>query len=286
MPDISQPLKLSLTATQADQTALALLSSGSGLSKQRIKDAMNKGAVWWTHKGKALRLRRATKTLNKGAVLQLFYNEQVLARAPEPALLIADKSRYSVWYKPHGLLAQGSQWGDHCSLLRWVELHLEPKRECFLVHRLDADAAGLMLIAHDPQSAAHLSRLFQERDMHKYYQAWVNGLPHMPDEEITLNASLDGKHAITHIRPLAKDTDRQQTLLDVRIETGRKHQIRRHLATWGHAIVGDKLYGSANQQPLQLLAYRLQFICPFSKAPMHFELPDELTFQATSEQKN
>lgn len=283
MPDISQPLKLSLTATQANQTALDLLSSGSGLSKQRIKDAMNKGAVWWTHKGKTLRLRRATKTLNKGAVLQLFYNEQVLSRAPEPALLIADNSRYSVWYKPHGLLAQGSQWGDHCSLLRWVELHLEPKRECFLVHRLDADAAGLMIIAHDSQSAARLSLLFQERDMRKYYQAWVEGLPPISDEELTLNASLDGKHAITHLRPIALDSQRQHTLLDIRIETGRKHQIRRHLSSWGHPIVGDKLYGNASQQPLQLLAYRLQFTCPFNKTPVHFELPVELTFRMSEE---
>src|SRR5690606_28527040 len=160
MPEYASPKIFTLVAEAPGQTALDLLASGTGLSRQRLKDAMNKGAVWWTQKGKTLRLRRATKTLNKGAVIQLFYNEQVLSRAPEPALLIADNSRYSVWYKPHGLLAQGSQWGDHCSLLRWVELHLEPKRECFLVHRLDADAAGLMIIAHDSQSAARLSLLF------------------------------------------------------------------------------------------------------------------------------
>ena len=119
--------------------------------------------------------------------------------------------------------------------------------------------------------------------MHKYYQAWVKGLPPMSDEELTLNASLDGKHAITHLRPIAQDSERQQTLLDIRIETGRKHQIRRHLASWGYPIVGDKLYGNAHQQPLQLLAYRLQFNCPFSQAPMHFELPGELTFQLPTE---
>lgn len=163
MTEVASPIKLQFTVDDAQQTALDLLSTGSGLSKQRIKDAMNKGAVWWTRKGKTLRLRRATQILDKGTGLQLFYDAQVLAREPEPPTLIADANRYSVWFKPHGLLSQGSQWGDHCSILRWAEVHLQPKRNCFLVHRLDADAAGLILLAHDAQSAARLSQLFQDR---------------------------------------------------------------------------------------------------------------------------
>lgn len=279
MPDHPTPLKLGFTVAQTEQTALDLLSSGSGLSKQRIKDAMNKGAVWWTLKGKTLRLRRATKLLNRGSVVQLYYDEQVLARTPEPAILITDASRYSIWFKPHGLLAQGSQWGDHCSLLRWAELNTTPQRECFLVHRLDADAAGLMLLAHDQQSAAGFSRLFQQREMSKYYQAWVTGLPTIPAQGITLNQPLDNKSAVTHIHPLAVDEDNQQTLLDINIETGRKHQIRRHLADWGHPIIGDRLYGTAAQQPLQLLAYRLSFSCPLTQQMVTIELPASMQFK-------
>ena len=276
MSDFSQPLKLVLTVEQPEQTALDLLSTGSGLSKQRIKDAMNKGAVWWTLKGKTLRLRRATKRLNKGSVIQLFYDQQVLSREPEPPELIADTARYSVWFKPHGLLSQGSQWGDHCSLLRWAEVHLSPKRECFLVHRLDADAAGLMLIAHDRQSAAALSALFQSRDMHKHYQAWVSGK--ITQKTITLDQPLDGKSAVTHAQNVATDEAQMRSLLDVCIETGRKHQIRRHLANWGHPIVGDRLYGKTASQPLQLLAYQLRFNCPFSNTAVTYELPDAMKF--------
>src|SRR6187431_3170280 len=153
------PQKFEFTVIQAEQTALDLLAEGTGLSKQRIKDAMNKGAVWWTLKGKTLRLRRATKVLFKGSKIQFFYDEQVLARKPEPATLIHDARRYSIWFKPAGMLSQGSQWGDHCSILRWVEVNGQStpdeqasngnkNRECFLVHRLDADAAGLIIIAH------------------------------------------------------------------------------------------------------------------------------------------
>ncbi len=180
MPDQSSPKTFTFTVENPGQTALDVLADGTGLSRQRIKDAMNKGAAWWNQKGKTLRLRRATKVLNKGCKIQLFYDEQVLARKPEPAQLIHDADRYSIWFKPHGMLSQGSQWGDHCSLLRWVEVNGTPKRECFLVHRLDADAAGLVLIAHDQQSAARLSHLFQSRDIRKCYQAWVNGLPPIP----------------------------------------------------------------------------------------------------------
>lgn len=275
------PQKFEFTVTQAEQTALDLLAEGTGLSKQRIKDAMNKGAVWWTLKGKTLRMRRATKVLHKGSKIQFFYDEQVLSRKPESASLIYDAGSYSIWFKPAGMLSQGSQWGDHCSILRWVEVNGQPdqrqrQRECFLIHRLDADAKGLIILAHDSQSAAKLSALFQARDMRKFYQAWVVGDCDLPATGLTLNNELDGKSAITNIKKIRADNN--TTLLDVHIETGRKHQIRRHLANIGHPIVGDKLYGTKSNSGLQLVAYRLEFVCPITKQPIVVELPQELQF--------
>lgn len=276
------PQKFEFTVTQAEQTALDLLAEGTGLSKQRIKDAMNKGAVWWTLKGKTLRLRRATKVLYKGSKIQFFYDEQVLARKPESVNLIYDGGNYSIWFKPAGMLSQGSQWGDHCSILRWVEVHGQPnegqrQRECFLVHRLDADAMGLIILAHDSKSAANLSALFQARDMRKLYQAWVVDDCDIPTAGLTLNDELDGKAAITNIKKIR--VENHKTLLDVHIETGRKHQIRRHLANIGHPIVGDKLYGTKSPEGLQLLAYRLEFVCPNTKQLVIVELPQELQFK-------
>lgn len=287
------PQKFEFTVAKPEQTALDLLAEGTGLSKQRIKDAMNKGAVWWTLKSKTLRLRRATKTLYKGSQVQFFYDEQVLARKPGTPSLVYDGGRYSIWYKPAGMLSQGSQWGDHCSILRWVEVNGESilgkraenkksNNECFLVHRLDADAAGLMIIAHDSQSAAKLSVLFQGRDIKKYYQAWVIDDCEMPDAGLTLDYDLDGKSAITHIKKIVYDG--KNTLLDVHIETGRKHQIRRHLANIGHPIVGDKLYGTKSSAGLQLLAYRLEFTCPFSTENLIIELDKQLQFISKAEQ--
>jgi tRNA pseudouridine32 synthase/23S rRNA pseudouridine746 synthase len=271
-----KPVTFDFIVKLANQTAIDTLAAETGLSKQRIKDVMNKGACWWTIKGKQLRLRRATKPLEPGTRIQLYYDEQVLARTPEPGELIHDAARYSIWYKPHGMLAQGSQWGDHCSLLRWVEVNT--KRNCFLIHRLDADAAGLMMIAHDPQAAALLSQLFQGRTMHKEYQAWVVG--ELNETARRLEMPLDGKESISEITTLYVSEDKQSTLLNVKIETGRKHQIRRHLSAINHPIIGDRVYGTPHKNPLQLLAYRLEFVCPVSKQSLKIVLPEDMQFNS------
>jgi tRNA pseudouridine32 synthase / 23S rRNA pseudouridine746 synthase len=280
------PQKFEFTVTKPEQSALELLFEGTGISKQRIKDAMNKGAVWWTLKGKVLRMRRATKMLQQGSKIQFFYDPQVLALKPKMPELIHDAVRYSIWFKPAGMLAQGSQWGDHCSILRWVEVNGqlkqkeskqgESQRECFLVHRLDADAQGLMMIAHDSQSAAKLSHLFQSRDMCKSYQARATGDCNLPEEGLTISEDLDGKSAKTHLKTMSVND--HSTLLDIQIETGRKHQIRRHLAGLGHPIIGDRLYGNKSPEGLQLLAYKLEFTCPFSQQLLIIELPKEKQF--------
>lgn len=263
--------KIDITTDQP-LTASEALSQASGLSRQRIKDAMNKGACWWMLKGKQVRLRRATKELKAGTRLQLYYDENVLARKPEAATLVVDNNRYSVWFKPHGLLAQGSQWGDHCSLLRCVELEL--KRPCHLVHRLDADAAGLMLIAHDPKAAGALSQCFAGRTMIKHYLARVSGVINTQDQLI--DTPVDGKAAISRASTLSINEADKTSLLQVTIETGRKHQIRKHLESTGHPIIGDRLYGKPARVPLQLLAVSLEFDCPFSRQRVILQLPESL----------
>ncbi len=267
--------------------AVDILSEASGLPKQRIKDAMAKGACWWTLKGKIVRLRKAKRDVKAGTRMQLYYDEAVLARKAPEAELLEDKGRYSVWFKPHGLLAQGSQWGDHCSLLRVAEVQLN--RPCFLIHRLDADAAGLMLIAHDSKAAAALSQLFSGRTIIKQYLADVTGVLDVKVQ--TINGEIDGKAAISHVSTLyinagsinasavntsSINTGASTSRVNVRIETGRKHQIRRHLAGIGHPIVADRLYGTAAGVPLQLLAYYLQFDCPLTQGKITLELPDRL----------
>lgn len=250
----------------SNQTAVDALAQASGLPKQRIKDAMAKGACWWTQKGKVVRLRKAKRELRAGSRIQLFYDDQVLLKVPEPPRLVQDLRSYSVWFKPHGLLSQGSQWGDHCSLLRMADLELN--RPCFLVHRLDADAAGLMLVAHDGKAAGALSQLFSGRAVTKIYRATVTGL--LNAEDLLIDAALDGKESISRVTTLHQAEDANATEVKVVIETGRKHQIRRHLAGIGHPIAGDTLYGQPDSAGLQLEAVYLAFDCPLLKRRQAF----------------
>lgn len=270
-----------LTVEHDNDNAIDLLTAALGLSRRQLKLAMTKGALWLKRKSKQARLRRATRELRKGDQLLLCYDARTLAAEPEQARLIADEDAYSVWYKPAGMLSQGSKWGDHCAITRWAEKTLQPQRPTFLVHRLDRDAAGLMLLAHQQRAAAALSELFQKRDIEKGYRVLVHGQFPTGPAVTTCQRELDGRAACSYFTSLAYDPERGLSLLDVRIDTGRKHQIRRHLSMLGFPVAGDRFYGRnpctpGDEQGLQLTAYLLAFQCPLKQAPKRYQLPEEL----------
>jgi tRNA pseudouridine32 synthase/23S rRNA pseudouridine746 synthase len=244
--------------------AIDALADHSGLPRQRIKDALNKGAVWQQQRGSAQRLRRASKVLPRGTNLSLYYDSEVLQREAPAATLIADEKAYSVWYKPAGMLAQGTHFGDHCSLLRWCEQAFTPRRDCLLVHRLDREAEGLILIAHSSKAAAAFSKLWQQNAVRKQYRVVVEGQPGAIGERARIDTALDGKDSATEFTVVDFDSARQRSVLAVDLITGRKHQIRRHLASIGSPVVGDYRYGSGGGEPLALRAVSLQFQCPLS----------------------
>ena len=136
------------------ENAIDLLSKHvPELSKGRLKDAMSKGAVLLSGKPQK-RLRRAQTALQAGQQLQLHYDDDLLQRQCADAVLISDQQQYSVWFKPAGMLSQGNEWGDHLSLLRAVEQYFSANRPVFLLHRLDREASGLVLIAHSKSCCA------------------------------------------------------------------------------------------------------------------------------------
>ena len=279
----SERVECHIQITANARPAVEWLSESSGLAKTRIKHAMTSGAVWLTRGRKTHRVRRATRPLNRGDELHLYYDARILALAPTPPELIADEGAYSVWNKPYGMLSQGSRWGDHCTITRWAERHLPPARSAFIVHRIDRAASGLILVAHEKRSAAALSALFKQRRIEKRYRAIVHGKVNDSEQPTLLDAPLDDRDARTRFSVLEYDSVADRTLLDVTIETGRKHQIRRHLADIGATVVGDRLYGSSDTSvDLQLAAYLLAF--RFENVDRRYQLTELLSLPSTSNQ--
>jgi len=249
------------------------------LSKARLKDAMNKGAVSWQRGKQQKRLRRAQSPVMPGEQLHLHYDSDLLQRSCEPAVLLADEGSFSVWFKPAGMLSQGNEWGDHLSLLREVELFHQSKRAVFLLHRLDREASGLMLIAHQQKTAAELSQLIQQQQINKKYQVLVLGkLDAAQLAAGQINTPLDGKACETRFTAVQGWQQAQTTLLDITLISGRKHQIRRHFAEIGHPVMGDPRYGAHNQDPagLGLQAVEVSFALAGGRRKYHFQLPPEL----------
>ncbi|MGB5324246.1 MAG: pseudouridine synthase, partial [Pseudomonadales bacterium] len=120
-------------------------------------------------------LSGATRKLRAGDEIHLYYDSHVLEEIPADPSLVADVGAHSVWNKPFGLRSQGFKWGDHCTVTRCAERHLQPERPAFVVHRLDRAANGLILVAHSKTMAAVLSKLFRDRRVEKRYRVTVAG---------------------------------------------------------------------------------------------------------------
>ena len=275
---------LTIDAENSQLKASQLLATHANLSQAKIKDAMQKGAVWLLRGDGKKRLRRASKPLQVGDKLELNYNAQLLnEEVPEPQL-IRDAHDYSVWFKPYGLNCQGSRWGDFASINRWVEINLpkllnSSERPVFLVHRLDRATTGLMLLCHSKAAARLFTTMFKEGEIDKRYQAIVYGdFSDMP-QAYEVDKMVDGKAAQSIFSYVDKKDN--CSLVDVNILTGRKHQIRQHLSALGYPIVGDRLYGNGENEvkDLQLQAVSLRFNCPITEKEQHFSVADNQRIQ-------
>lgn len=254
-----------------------ILHTVTKLAFTELAEAAAKGAVWYQKqsRGKILRLRSLHIEVDPNDTVSFYYDKKILS-LPElkEAECVAENLNYGVWLKNAGVMPQGTQAGDHTALLRFVEN--KKKKDVYLVHRLDRETEGLMVIAYNSQAAGMLSELFLKNKITKTYQAVVKGELQKGSKQ-TINYSLDGKEAITHYEVL--DSGEGKSLLKLRIDTGRLHQIRRHLEFIGFPVMGDPKYGKGNKnrEGLKLLAKSLSFIDPWTKKTMDYELEQNLS---------
>ncbi len=270
------PFQTKLRISQpTSKNVCELLAQACGLSKTRVKLAMRRGAVWLDRQpGRSKRLRRATTLVRPGDTINLFYDPEVLDAIPPAADCVLDGHKYSIWFKPAGLMTQGTRYGDHCSLARQVEQHFHPGRPVNIVHRLDREVPGLVLVAHGREAAARFSAMLQKGEIYKEYQVVVLGDLTRRSTSGWIDQPLDGKSARTFYTVLHDDPVANQSWATVRIETGRLHQIRRHFATIGFPVIGDPRYGKGNKNHsgLRLTACVIAFECPFGQGAIRVEI--------------
>ncbi|KOY15560.1 RluA family pseudouridine synthase [Paenibacillus xylanivorans] len=189
--------------------------------------------------------------------------------------------------KEAGLLSIAADKSDDLTAYRQLTEHVRRTNalnRIFIVHRLDRDTSGVMMFAKSEEVQQKLQDNWKENVQERLYVALVEGA--VAKEEGTISSWLketktlkmysssrpnDGQHAITHYKRL--QSNREFSLLEVRLETGRKNQIRVHMEDLGHPIAGDKKYGAQTKTlgRLGLHARVLSFIHPTSGELMKFE---------------
>ena len=177
--------------------------------------------------------------------------------------------------KPPGLPTHATADPSRPSLVAHVERYLRAKgaHPYVAVHqRLDRDTSGVVLFATDPRANEGLARSFEGRLVEKTYLALTTRPPALPDRRLRLSLPL-AKPAETEV--VVREVLAHALLVEARPLTGRKHQVRAHLAHAGMAILGDPLYGEAGRRaPRQMLhARRLALPHPLTGAPLVIESP-------------
>jgi 23S rRNA pseudouridine1911/1915/1917 synthase len=189
--------------------------------------------------------------------------------------------------KPTGLLSMGSAHEKEKTAHRILNEHLRTLtksrlQQIFIVHRLDRETSGLMIFARSEAAQAALQRDWKQ--VTKRYLAVVEGVPDPAHGTLRDNlaettslmvhrVAQGGELAITHYRVIGRYGDK--ALLELTLETGRKHQIRVQLAFLGHPVIGDRKYGKRTDlaRRLALHSCELRFRHPVSGTPMEFHSP-------------
>jgi 23S rRNA pseudouridine1911/1915/1917 synthase len=228
----------------------------------------------------------ATRRVLKGDVLEIG-PRRAPSKLPGNLTVLFEDNDLLIVIKPAGLLTVATENERERTLYFHLRQYLQARdrrQRLFIVHRLDKFASGVLVFAKSERVKSLLQGLFMRHDIQRKYWAIVEGKVEKrqgtirsylaEDKSLRMRSTEDsrqGKLAVTHYRVLRQSA--KFAALEVTLETGRKNQIRAHLAEMGHPIVGDRAYGSL-QDPLGRLglhAFQLGFKHPVSGEPLLFK---------------
>lgn len=289
------PVPPELAGLRLDQ---ALAQMFPQYSRSRLTQWLKKGLI--TVDGEARRPRDAVAG-GESVALTAQSEPQVTSR-PEPLALdvVYEDDALLVINKPAGLVVHPGAGNPHGTLMNGLLHHapgLADLPRAGIVHRLDKDTSGLLLVGKTLTAHTALTRALAERDIARHYQAVCNGvltaggtidapIKRHPVDRLRMSVQSDGKPAITHYRVLQRYA--AHTYISVKLDTGRTHQIRVHFAHRRHPLVGDQVYGgrlalprgSDEQFADALRGFRRQALCATRLALRHpLDADHELEFE-------
>jgi 23S rRNA pseudouridine1911/1915/1917 synthase len=231
------------------------------------------------------------------SVTVMEHEEDPMNVEPEniPLDIVYEDNDVIVVNKPNGMVVHPAVGNNHGTLVNALLYHaktLSTINGSFrpgIVHRIDADTTGLLMVAKNDKAHEILADELSKKETTRKYIALVWGVINedtatidapigrdMKDRKKMAVTAVNSKEAVTHLRVLKRYKD--ATLIELKLETGRTHQIRIHSAYIGHPIIGDTMYGDENSiDKLHLLSYYIKFENPYDKRIIEIKL-NEIKF--------
>lgn len=257
----------------AGRTLLEVMAEHLGLSRKKAKALLDQRSVFVNQQ----RVWMARHTLQQGDVVATNPPKALTPR--DTKQLVYRDEHYLVANKPAGILSNG---------LNSLEVELRrilKKPGLRAVHRLDRDTSGCLVFATGQKAFEAMVEQFRKNEIQKVYRAIILGRMNTSARDI--KDALEGRTAITQLRVL--DSNPAASHIQVRLSTGRTHQIRKHLTSLGHPVVGDKKYGLKQRRgervdltrvPRQMLhASAFTFEHPFTGKTIRAKAPHPADFK-------
>lgn len=276
--DLAETLPMRLAGMRFDQ---ALAEMFPQYSRSRLASWIKSGAA--TLDGRNARPKDAVlggETVRVAARLEVVSRDQPEAIGLD---VLYEDAHLFVIDKPAGLVVHpgaGRPGGTLVNALLHRDAQLERLPRAGIVHRLDKDTSGALLVARTLEAHTALVAMLAERRIHRQYEAVVQGvivaggtidapMDRHPTDRLRRAVREDGRPAVTHFR--VRDRYRAHSLVECRLETGRTHQIRVHMQYRRFPIVGDPLYGGGLRLPKQASDALIERLRGFRRQALHAE---------------